>query len=214
MRARAYAFTMNNYNASVDPQAPLPVLSPNMTYLCYGREVCPSTGTPHLQGYLVFNNPVQNPGRYFTAFGPQMHLEIAVATAEENKEYCSKVGDFFEYGELPGNPNSQGIKEQERWKAAFQSAKEGKLDNIPADIRTCFYSTYNKIKMDHAPKASHLERPLQHLWIVGRTGPGKSSWAYRWYLCQSLHLHLHLYLHLHLHLHLHRHLHLHLHLHL
>ena len=179
VRARAWVYTTNNYYESVDQQAPLPVLSSNMTYICYGREVCPTTGTPHLQGYVHFKSPVQNPQRYFSAFGPHTHLERAVGTAEENREYCSKDGDFVEYGELPYSPKEKGVKEQERWQAAFDSAKEGKLDDIPADIRTRYYNTYNKIKMDYAPKASHLDGPLKHLWIVGRAGSGKSTWAYR-----------------------------------
>ena len=184
VRARAWAFTMNNYYASIDPHAPLPALQPNMQYLCYGREVCPTTGTPHLQGYVVFNYPVQNPNRLFAEYGPHTHMERALGSAEENAEYCAKEGDFLEYGDIPVSAQVRGERgggaEQERWKAAFLSAKEGKLDEIPEDIRTRFYSTYEKIKRDYAPKPSHLDGPLQHLWIVGGTGTGKSSWAFRY----------------------------------
>ena len=84
-RTRAWVYTVQNYFASVDPLAPLPTLQTNMRYLCYGREVCPDTGTPHLQGYVYFFNPVQSPHPYFSTFGPHAHVEMAVGTAEENE---------------------------------------------------------------------------------------------------------------------------------
>ena len=185
MGARAWVFTLNNYFACVDPLAPLPALQPSMKYLCYGREVCPTTGTPHLQGYVYYHNAVKINFvmNYFSTFGPHAHVERAVGTAEENQEYCSKDGDFTEYGELPASRKAKGERggeaEKRRWEDAFLAAQEGRMGDIPADLRTRFYSTYGKIRQDHAPPAAHLDGPLQHLWIVGESGSGKSSWAFR-----------------------------------
>ena len=182
-RTRAWVYTVQNYFASVDPLAPLPTLQTNMRYLCYGREVCPDTGTPHLQGYVYFFNPVQSPHPYFSTFGPHAHVEMAVGTAEENQEYCSKDDDFTEYGVLPASQKAKGERggeaEKRRWEGAFLAAQEGRMSDIPAELRTRYYSTYDKIRQDHAPPAPHLDGPLQHLWIVGESGSGKSSWAFR-----------------------------------
>ena len=179
VRARDWVFTINNYYASVNPLAPLPVLQPNMQYLCFGREVGPTTGTHHLQGYVYFTNPIQNPHHLFTEYGPPAYMERARGSAEDNIEYCSKEGEFEEYGEPPASAKSRGENEQQRWKAAFRAAKEGNMDEIPEDIRTRYYSTYTKIKWDHHPPAAHLDGPLQHIWIVGGAGTGKSTWAFR-----------------------------------
>ena len=185
MRARAWVYTTNNYFASVDPNAPLPTLQPNMRYLCFGREVCPTTGTPHLQGYVVFNHPVQNPSRLFAEYGPHTHMEVAVGSAEDNMEYCSKEGDFMEFGDMPVSPQVRNKKGGEatkkRYSDAFLAAKEGRLDEIPEDLRIRHYCTFDKIKIDYTPKPKHLEGELGNLWIVGGTGTGKSSWAYRYY---------------------------------
>ena len=131
-------FTINNYYASVDHLAPLPTKQANMKYLCFGREVCPTTGTPHLQGYVYYVNPVRSPHTYFSTFGPHAHVEMAVGTAEENKEYCSKEGDFIEYGELPASQKAKGEAEKKRWGDAFLAAQEGRMGDIPEDMRTCF----------------------------------------------------------------------------
>ena len=183
VKARAYVFTISNYFASVNPLAPMPALQGNMKYLIYGREVCPATGTPHLQGYVYYVNPVRNPHTFFSAFGPHAHVERAVGTAEENQEYCSKDGDFTEYGVLPASQKAKGERggdvEKKRWEDAFLAAKKGRMDDIPDDLRTRYYSTYQKIKWDHAPPAGHLDGELQHLWIVGESGSGKSTWAFR-----------------------------------
>ena len=178
-KARAWVFTVPNYFASVDPLAPLPALQANMKYLCYGREICPDTGTPHLQGYVYYVNTVRNPHAFFSTFGPHAHVERAVGTAEENQEYCSKEGDFTEYGVLPASQKAKGEAEKKRWRDAFLAAREGRMGDIPDDLHTRYYSTYKKIRQDHAPPAAHLDGPLQHLWIVGESGSGKSSWAFR-----------------------------------
>ena len=182
-RSRAWIYVINNYFAWDNPLAPLPTLQDNMKYLCYGKEICPTTGTPHLQGYVRYHSQVQIPLAYFSTFGPHPHLEMAMGTAEENQEYSSKDGDFTEYGELPASQKAKGERggeaEKQRWGDAFQAAKEGRMDEIPTDLRTRYYSTYKKIKSDHAPPAAHLDGPLEHLWIVGESGSGKSSWAFR-----------------------------------
>ena len=36
-------------------------------YLVFGKEVCPTTGTPHLQGYLYWPNPRSYPNKKFRA---------------------------------------------------------------------------------------------------------------------------------------------------
>ena len=149
--------------------SPVPVLQANVRYLCYGKEICPTTGTPHLQGYVYYVNPVRNPHHYFSTFGPHVHVERAVGTAEENEEYCSKGGDFTEYGVLPAPAKTKGEAEKKRWEDAFLAAKEGRTGG------TRFYFTYQKIKWDHDPPAGHLDGPMQHVWIVGESGPPRNN---------------------------------------
>jgi len=52
LKSRDWCFTLNNYKA-ID-EAILRQL--DSKYLIYGYETAPETGTPHLQGYVYFEN--------------------------------------------------------------------------------------------------------------------------------------------------------------
>lgn len=56
-------------------------------------------GTKHLQGYLYYDN-----ARSFASVKkliPKAHIEAAKGSPAQNKEYCTKEGDFFELGDMP-----------------------------------------------------------------------------------------------------------------
>lgn len=99
-QSRRWCFTINNY--SDDDQARLRIFhNDNPTsYLIFGREVAAS-GTPHLQGFVVFptNRRLNNVKRTIC---PRGHFEIARGTSKQAADYCKKEGDFDEYGQVPG----------------------------------------------------------------------------------------------------------------
>ena len=167
-----------------------------MVYLCFGKEVS-QNGTPHLQGYVSFKNAVYRPSRFFEQYG-QGHFEMARGTADENAEYCAKDGDFTEYGRRPesradqGHHGVQGRRhgvqggqqggdlEIERWEDAWRCAKEGKVEEIPADIRLRHYSTITKVAAKYQKAPAKLAR-LDNTWIVGPPGTGKSTFVHNKY---------------------------------
>lgn len=105
LQSKSWCFTLNNYNES-DEQA-LSELgeSSQVNYLIYGREVGES-GTPHLQGYLVL--PLRKRGQQVKSLLPgNPHLERANGNPSQNKTYCSKDGDFVEFGTCPGGQGSR-----------------------------------------------------------------------------------------------------------
>lgn len=57
----------------------------------FGEEIAPTTGTPHLQGYIEFNWPVK-----FSTLKknfPKMHFKSPNGSREHNINYCSKYGE-------------------------------------------------------------------------------------------------------------------------
>jgi hypothetical protein len=61
----------------------------------FGREVCPTTGKKHLQGFLHLKKPMRNT-ELKLPMNP--HLEPCKGDEASNTKYCSKEGDFFKYG--------------------------------------------------------------------------------------------------------------------
>ena len=187
VKAKNWCFTINNYTGF---PTDLPSGPPPVRYLCFGKEVAPTTGTPHLQGYISFVNAVYRPSRFLQQYG-NGHFERAFGSADENAEYCKKDGDFTEFGVRPQSRTDQGRHgrlggkrggemEQERWEDTWQLAKQGKLEEIDPDIRVRYYGTLTKIAAKYANPPKELAE-LDNTWIWGPPGTGKSRWVHRTY---------------------------------
>jgi len=136
-RNRAHLFTWNNYPATyADVLDRLP-----SRYLVAGEEIAPRTGTPHLQGYVVWKDGKTVPSVRRLLRG--CHIEIARGNHAENDSYCRKTRPadlhanlrVYSRGELPADPADRGRVERDRWEAAWVAAKAGAIEDIPADIR-------------------------------------------------------------------------------
>lgn len=169
-KSRAWCFTLNNYDE--DDENMFRELE--CKYLVCGREQCPTTGTKHLQGFVYFKNPRSFQG--VREIEPQAHWEKAKGTPEQNREYCTKEGNYFETGLIPMSQKRKGEVEQERWDNAWKKAKEGDIEGIDSDIKFRYYRTCKEIARDHMPKVDDLQE-MENYWIWGPAGVGKSRSA-------------------------------------
>lgn len=150
-----------------------------MEYAIVGKEVCPDTGREHGQGFVCFRNRQRFSGAK-RLVGLRAHIEPARGTVRENRDYCSKDGNFVEWGSAPKEPSVQGAEGTKRkWNQIYESAKDGNLEAIPREILVKHYSSLKRICFDNAHKEV---RTLDHntpagLWIHGPPGVGKSLWA-------------------------------------
>lgn len=163
-RNRNFCFTFNNY--------PDTVLVDTLVckYIAYSKEVAPTTGTPHLQGYVSFANAktVDQVRRLM----PGCHISVMIGSIAQNDTYCSKSHELFHRGEKPISNDNKGRDEQMRWQRARDLAKQGKLDDIDADIFVRYYGTLKNIRKDYAKKPE--PKDVRCYWIYGLTGTGKS----------------------------------------
>lgn len=166
-KSRSYVFTLNNYTKE-DELYLQDVLQ--CQYIVYGREVAPSTGTPHLQGYVYFSNP-----RSFESVRKlrRWSIQIAKADALKNGEYVKKDDDWFEKGVRPLTQKEKGDCERDRYKRAFDLAMEGNLIGIDSDILLRHYGTLKRIRSEMYKPLDLDYMPLC-LYIYGETGVGKS----------------------------------------
>lgn len=93
-RARSWCFTINNYtDDDVDKLLEIP-----NDYLIFGFEEG-EKNTPHIQGYVHFDSPKRR--TEVAKHLPRAHIEVARGSADQNYTYCSKSGDFYEFGKRP-----------------------------------------------------------------------------------------------------------------
>lgn len=147
-----------------------PINTPTIehTYAIFGREACPTSGKPHIQGFISCTSPQRFSALQKAFVGA--HLTPARGTQAENRKYCSKDGDFIEFGAVH---ESRGEKERARWASAWDACKDNRLDDVPYDIRFRFYGTCKKIAVDHMRPLPSIPT-LDNHWVCGPTGMGKS----------------------------------------
>ena len=119
-QGKRWVFTHNNYSAEDETRIQALFQSDDVKYGVYGREVGES-GTRHLQGFIVFigNKRFNAVRRLF----PRAHIEQALGTSQQARDYCKKDGDFFEAGTFPGaSGNRTDLDALFRWGDEFTEA--------------------------------------------------------------------------------------------
>lgn len=177
LRARSWCFTHNNYEE--DDERRYSEL--DCAHIVYGREVG-AEGTRHLQGYIRFASA--KTGRRVIVLLPGCHLSVARDIAA-SIEYCKKDGDVYERGTtvVPAEARVRGSSRggaatAQRWEDAYAAAREGRIEDIPAEIRFKYSQAIDKIRLkqlsDDCPDSIAV---LDNHWLWGPTGTGKSTLA-------------------------------------
>jgi len=168
-KARSVCFTLNNYtDANIDS---IRRYASECRYLVFGYEIAPTTGTPHLQGYLSWDNP-RSLDKFKATCSQKYHLERPFGTPQQASDYCKKGGKFEEFGTLP----RQG--ERTDWCAAVDQIKSGTpveevVENQP-QLLPCIKALQAFKTLTLKPQ--HRDIKVFVLW--GDAGSGKSRWAY------------------------------------
>lgn len=140
------------------------------TYLC-GQVEKGKEGTVHLQIFINFKGATR-PSK-IQKIDKQLHIE-AVKVNNGADDYCLKedtrIDGPWEFGQKPVKRNSK-----KDWERIYTLAKEGKLDDIPADIKVKHYANLQKIAKDNLVFKD--SEKLRGVWIWGKAGIGKSRKA-------------------------------------
>lgn len=106
-KCRKYVFTLNNYLQEEVDKIKLFLEQKTLKFI-FGYEVG-ENGTPHLQGYMEFKNPVHFDS--LKKVNSRWHLEKARGNVDDNFNYCSKDGNYEVKGIEP--PYIENLKEED-----------------------------------------------------------------------------------------------------
>ncbi|AEL87790.1 putative replication-associated protein [Bat associated cyclovirus 3] len=171
---RRFVFTWNNY-CDEDFVKSCNYIKEFCKYGIVGKELCPTTGTRHLQGFCNLIKPTR-----FSTIKQRLHntihIEKANGSDEQNQNYCKKSGDFFE----EGNPVTQGQRTD--LKLLVADINEQGITNIK-DIASRHPTAFIKYHrgIDTYLKLTHPIQPRNYkTWVYyywGPPGSGKSKRA-------------------------------------
>lgn len=169
-RSRNWVFTSFDVNPPVFDDK-------KFKFLAYGKEKCPTTQKLHFQGYCCMSESMTL-GSMKRVLGKGVHLEKMKGSLEDNMKYCSKEGEYIEFGKRP----KQGERtDLEGLKNAILEGK--RVDDIVIENPMLYHQygrTLNKIE-DIALRQKHRTWMTKGIWYYGETGSGKSHRAFENY---------------------------------
>lgn len=189
--SRRYCFTWNNYTN--DDEATLEEFAEDhCNYLVYGKEVAPTTLTPHLQGFFTLKKVKRIPALK-KLLGDAPHFTVAKAKSERAANYCKKGmqsheeweehqekgenfglnADVTEFGTLP----SQGKRTD--LEMACDAIKSGSSLRDIAEEHPSTFVKYARglrdLKLTLGNEYNHDD--VRGTWYYGPPGTGKSRRA-------------------------------------
>lgn len=90
-KSRKWVFTLNNHSVEEHEYIKYTMEQKNSSFVI-GEEIGES-GTPHLQGYVEFKNPISFSS--MKKINNRLHIEKARGSRKKNIEYCSKDNQFI-----------------------------------------------------------------------------------------------------------------------
>lgn len=170
MTSTRFCFTLNNYT-----QEHLDALAlVECKYLCYGKELAPTTGTPHLQGYVVFSSVKRPTG--VAKLIPGAHITIAKGNTQQNITYCSKESELVEFGQRPKTPKEIGESERQRWALIIEHAKADTLESHDPKVYFLHHATAQRLAAQYA-KPEALKKIVKVFYGATGTGKTKLAWS-------------------------------------
>ena len=174
-RVRRFCFTLNNYTTQEE------IMIQNFadaSFIIYGHEVAPTTGTPHLQGYIEVTKKTTI--KALCKKLPRCSFKVSKGTSDDNEDYCEKdgVGIFRK-----GTPMAQGERKDLKEVAQLILTGVLRVDSVVIDDPMLFHQygrTLNKIE-DLQMRRLFRKEMTTCTWYYGETGVGKSHKAYENY---------------------------------
>lgn len=178
--AKGWCFTINNYSEEEYIQV-INFLSDvsRISYAIVGKEVGDG-GTPHLQGYAKFSRRTSL-SSLKSEFNARAHYEVARGSARKNREYCSKGGEFTEFGSKPPASSKSRDELANEFRSAVRSGHTGVLEFSESNPGVYYFSGHNLLRNALSVQPPVLRPDIHAEWVYGAPGVGKSRYAHEKY---------------------------------
>lgn len=145
-----------------------------ITYGILGREMCPTTGREHIQGYLEFKN--QERFDKLIKLWEGVHIEKRMGSQIQAIDYCKKENNFVEFGEK----KKMGARTDLKALSDEISNGSTKVAEIIVNNPWAYHTYGRTLEAVEAERHRNVFRSWMTTceWIFGTTGTGKSHYAF------------------------------------
>lgn len=138
-------------------------------YGIYGNERGNQTQTPHIQAYVRLKSAITF--KKMKWWFPRAHIEVARGTDKDNQAYCSKEGDFKEFGTIS---EGQGTRTDIKTVAQLIKNHEITMEEVMFEYPELYVKYSRSLEKMFAAVQPHREDPPQVFWRWGLAGVGKT----------------------------------------
>lgn len=168
-KARQWCFTLNNFTAT-DESKLATFFDSHCKWMCFGREIAPETGTPHLQGVFYLNSQKSLRSIKKLMDISTLHLEVTRGSSSQNRDYVTKDKDFVEFGSMPQQGKRNDIDNVRDMVKANRSFLE--VLDVSRSYQSARFAQLYMTARPAPPRA-----PGNKLYVYGPSGTGKSTLA-------------------------------------
>jgi hypothetical protein len=172
--SRRFFCTLNNWDEE-EYRLIFDFLEERSEYAIIGKELAPTTGTPHLHIYLRVKNAMTfNVLRKKPGFA-RCDIRRCKGTEPQNRTYVAKDGDFVEIH--PENAQKQGLRRdlEQAAQLLLTKGRVGLAELVQSDPKL-FVQHHNGFRalLDFQDAKRMLKQNPNCVWFYGRSGHGKS----------------------------------------
>lgn len=164
-QSKGWCFTINNWT----PVDYAMALGMPHDYIIIGKEIGKKNKIPHLQGYVFMRNKLTF--KQVKECLPRGNIRIAKGKPYENRDYCSKDGDFIEDGVCP----VQG-KRNDLDRVRNILSESGRIADVVTSASSLTQLKFAETAIKYIEKKRNW-KPFV-IWIYGPSGAGKTREAY------------------------------------
>lgn len=154
-RSRGWVLTFNNWDEETVKSLKAVAKDGHTRYVLYGEEKAPTTGTPHLQTFILFKDLISEDAMRLKF--PKVHVEPQKADHITNMIYCMKDDKYTEIGDRPHQGKRSDLD------VIYKDIKNGRpMVEIAREYPTLYslyrraFDAYAKLEHDQSGKAQTI----------------------------------------------------------